>query len=61
LSSTSIKQVITIIGEPQFDHVIGLCKPARGETVLNLPSKEALKENGTPVPRLTSRTGGRAG
>src|SRR5436309_1791439 len=50
---TPIKHVITIIGENRsFDHVFGLHKPRRGETISNLLSKGILKEDGTPGPRF---------
>src|ERR687887_1854423 len=50
---TPIKHVITIIGENRsFDHVFGLYKPRRGETISNLLSKGILKEDGTPGPRF---------
>lgn len=50
---TPIKHVITIIGENRsFDHVFGLYKPRRGETISNLLSKRILNEDGTPGPRF---------
>jgi acid phosphatase len=50
---TPIKHVITIIGENRsFDHVFGLYKPRRGETISNLLSKGILKEDGTPGPQF---------
>src|SRR5215467_10939501 len=50
---TPIKHVITIIGENRsFDHVFGLYKPRRGETVANLLSQGILNEAGSPGPRF---------
>src|SRR5262249_56198455 len=52
---TPIKHVITIIGENRsFDHVFGLYKPRRGETIANLVTKGILKEDGSPGPRFTA-------
>src|SRR5262245_43669181 len=48
-----IKHVITIIGENRsFDHVFGVYKPRRGESISNLLSKGILKEDGTPGPHF---------
>src|SRR5262245_30996509 len=50
---TPIKHVITIIGENRsFDHVFGLYKPRRGETISNLLSKGILNADGRPGPRF---------
>src|SRR5262245_18985757 len=50
---TPIKHVITIIGENRsFDHVFGVYKPRRGETIANLLSQGILKEDGTPGPHF---------
>src|SRR5215510_9344673 len=50
---TPIKHVITIIGENRsFDHVFGLYRPRRGETVANLLSQGILNADGTPGPRF---------
>src|SRR4029077_2814061 len=50
---TPIKHVITIIGENlSFDHVFGLYKPRRGETISNLLSKGILNEDGIPGPQF---------
>src|SRR5262245_22651270 len=50
---TPIKHVITIIGENRsFDHVFGLYRPRRGETIWNLLSQRILNEDGTPGPRF---------
>jgi phospholipase C len=54
---TPIKHVITIIGENRsFDHVFGLYKPRRGETISNLLSKRILNEDGTPGSRFGQAT-----
>ena len=48
-TASPIRHLIIILGENRtFDHVFGVYKPPRGETVSNLLSKGIVKEDGTP-------------
>jgi phospholipase C len=50
---TPIKHLIVIIGENRsFDHIFGLYRPPRGQTIWNLLSRGIVKEDGTPGPNF---------
>jgi phospholipase C len=50
---TPIKHVIVIIGENRsFDHIFGLYRPRRGQTISNLLSKGIMNADGTPGPHF---------
>jgi acid phosphatase len=50
---TPIKHVIVIIGENRsFDHVFGLYRPRKGQTISNLLSKGIVNADGTPGPNF---------
>jgi phospholipase C len=49
-----IKHVIVLIGENRtFDHLFATYRPKRGERVMNLLSKEIIREDGTPGPNYS--------
>lgn len=48
-ATTPIEHVIVVVGENRtFDHLYGVYKPPKGETVWNLLSRGIVREDGTP-------------
>jgi len=48
-ATTPIEHVIVVVGENRtFDHLYGVYKPPKGETIWNLLSRGIVREDGTP-------------